>query len=258
MPGPFPGMDPYLEHPAHWGEFHSRFITYCCDALADVLPDNYSAHINERVSLAEGPPLSQRRIGPDVALERRQGPPHAPGAATSTLQAPVTLPLPPLEDQIETFIRILHRPDRSLVGVLELLSPTNKEGVGYGAYLSKRNAVLRQSVHLIEIDLLRGGQRLPLRLDPPPADYYAYVARADCRPDCQVWFWDLPQPLPPLSIPLRAPDPDVTLDLAAVVITAYERARFGREIDYAQPPPLPVAPEQQAWLEERLRTVRPA
>jgi len=26
MPSPFPGMDPYLEHPARWGGVHARLI----------------------------------------------------------------------------------------------------------------------------------------------------------------------------------------------------------------------------------------
>ncbi|MBW3540169.1 MAG: DUF4058 family protein [Planctomycetes bacterium] len=29
MSSPFPGMDPYLEDPAFWPDFHSTFINYC-------------------------------------------------------------------------------------------------------------------------------------------------------------------------------------------------------------------------------------
>ena len=39
MNSPFPGMDPYLEDPAIWMDFHERFITYCSDFLNDSLPD---------------------------------------------------------------------------------------------------------------------------------------------------------------------------------------------------------------------------
>ena len=31
MPSPFPGMDPYLEHPAFFPGVHDRFIAYLCD-----------------------------------------------------------------------------------------------------------------------------------------------------------------------------------------------------------------------------------
>ena len=34
MPSPFPGMDPYLEHPAWWGGVHQRLITHlACFAI---------------------------------------------------------------------------------------------------------------------------------------------------------------------------------------------------------------------------------
>src|SRR5438045_8041946 len=59
-----------------------------------------------------------------------------------------------LDETRETYIKILHREDRSLITVLELLSPTNKADIGYGDYLSKRGALLRQRVHLVELDLL--------------------------------------------------------------------------------------------------------
>ena len=33
MPSPFPGMNPYLENPELWSEFHSRMIVAIADAL---------------------------------------------------------------------------------------------------------------------------------------------------------------------------------------------------------------------------------
>src|SRR5438128_1219366 len=55
MPSPFPGMDPDLEDPAFWLDFHSRFVNCWCESLADVLPDVYEARIGERVYLVEQP-----------------------------------------------------------------------------------------------------------------------------------------------------------------------------------------------------------
>lgn len=256
MPSPFPGMDPYLEAPAHWPDFHSRFVNYWCEAVADALPDHYTARIAERVYLIEGLPPERRLIVPDVGVERQPG---APGpvsspAITAAVRRPITLPLLVMEEPLETYIQILHRPDRSLVAVLELLSPANKEEPGRGDYLAKRNAILRQHIHLVELDLLLGGRRLPLRLPLPPADYYAFCARADRRPDCEVEPWTLPEPLPVLPIPLRSPDPDVLVDMRAVFTTAYERGRFAREIDYGQPPPVPVSDERQQWIAACLHT----
>jgi hypothetical protein len=38
MKSPFPGMDPYLESPEIWPDFHSRFINAWCEAIAGRIP----------------------------------------------------------------------------------------------------------------------------------------------------------------------------------------------------------------------------
>lgn len=43
MPSPFPGMDPYLEHPARWPGVHQRLMTYIADTLNIALPPHYVA-----------------------------------------------------------------------------------------------------------------------------------------------------------------------------------------------------------------------
>ena len=62
----------------------------------------------------------------------------------------------------ERWIEIKRLPDRSLVTVIEILSPTNKIGSGRAEYIEKRKEWIRQPIHLVEIDLLLGGQRLPM------------------------------------------------------------------------------------------------
>jgi hypothetical protein len=162
---------------------------------------------------------------------------------------PVTIPLTILEGPRETYIEILHRPDRSLVAVLELLSPANKEQPGRTEYLAKRNALLYQQVHLVELDLLRGGRRPPLAKPLPPGDCYYFVSRAEQRPDCQVYAWGLRQPLPTLPVPLRAPDPDLMIPLASVFATAYDRGRFQRRIDYRGQLPAHLRADEKSWVD---------
>jgi uncharacterized protein DUF4058 len=254
MTSPFPGVDPYLESQGFWPDFHARFVTYWCDALADLLPDNYEARMDERVNLVELPPEQIKRIEPDLAVSRR-GP--TTGAITAptgvaTLE-PVTIPLIIEEEQRETFIEILHRPGRTLVAVLEMLSPANKEEPGRSSYLAKHYALLRQSVHLVEVDFLLAGQRLPLAKEPPPGDFYAYVARANRRPDCDVYAWNIRRPIPSIPIPLAHPDLDVWIDLAAIFKTTYERGRYARSIDYTAPPPASCSEENRTWLFEQVR-----
>jgi len=156
------------------------------------------------------------------------------------------------------YIEILHQPDRSLVTALKLLSPANKEQPGRTEYLAKRRALLCQKVHLVELDLLRGGQRVPLQCPLPPADYYYLLARAEQRPDCQVYSWTVRHPLPRLPVPLREPDPDLPIDLAAVFTTAYERGRFQRRLNYRGPVPATLRPADQHWVETVLNHPGPA
>src|SRR5580704_9755101 len=189
MPSPFPGMDPYLEDPAYWSDFHASFLLYLRDTINEGLPANYEARIDEKVNLVETVPDRIKLLEPDLALSQDR--PSLPGViaatATATLE-PVTIPhLFIEEEQHERWIEILHRPERSLVSVLELLSPANKEEPGLHRYGDKRLALLHQEVHLVEVDLLLSGRRLPLRRPLPPADYYVLISRGDQRPNCQVY-----------------------------------------------------------------------
>jgi hypothetical protein len=252
---PFPGMDPFVENPAYGLDFHARFVNFWCEAVADALPPNYEASLGERVYLVEHEPEARKLGYPDVAVTQADtGSSGAPALAgrIATLQ-PVTIPLLILEGPHEAYIEVLHQPDRSLVAVLELLSPANKEYPGRTEYLAKRLALFYQKIHLIELDLLRCGHRLPMQIPLPPADYYYLVSRGDQRPDCQVYSWTLKQPLPKLPVPLRDPDPDILIDLGAVFTTAYERGRFRRRINYLAPAPAQFGDADRRWVEALVR-----
>jgi hypothetical protein len=245
-------MDPYLELPAYWSDFHYTFINYWREAIADALPADYEATLGERVYLVEHDPEARRLGYPDVAVtdaDRPAGP--APYGPVATLE-PVTIPLTILEGPRETYIEVLHQPDRRLVAALELLSPANKEQPGRTQYLAKRHALIYQQVHLIELDLLLGGQRVEESL--PQANYYYLLSRGDRRPDCQVYSWTLTQPLPTLPVPLLAPDADIHVDLAAVFAIAYERGRFRRRLPYQGPLPDFLPKKDRPWVDTLLRT----
>ncbi len=249
MPSPFPGFDPYLEDPAFWSDFHATFINYWREAIADALPPNYEAGLGERVYLMECEPDDRKLVFPDVAVTQTEEP-ASPQAtrAVATLE-PVTIPLTILEGPKQTYIEILHRPDRKLVTTLELLSPANKNQPGYNEYVAKRNALLFQHVHLVELDLLRGGNRLPLRKPLPPGDGYYLLSRAEQQPNCQVYCWPMRHPLPTLPVPLRSPDPDLQIDLGQVFAMAYDRGRFRRRIDYSGPLPNHLRPDEIPWAQ---------
>lgn len=254
MPSLFPGMDPYLEDPAIWPDFHQRFITYCSEVLGGQLPDNYEARIDEQIRLVEVPPGKAKGIRPDISILQREEPPRiAPATTTAATLEPVAIPLGITEEVRETEIRILYRPDRSLITVIELLSPTNKSDSGYPDYLAKRQAILRQPVHLVEINLLVGGRRPFLGRDSPPGDYYISVVGTERRGYANIYSWPVRGPLPIIPIPLKAPDPDLLLNLADVFAITYDRGRYARALAYGKPPTAPLRSEDVSWATELVR-----
>jgi Protein of unknown function (DUF4058) len=262
MPSPYPGVDPYLEGQHFWEDFHPSFLTYLRDALNDVLPERYVAQLGERFRLVELSERKARSVRPDVAVveqagrSTRRAAPPAPTAGTITLE-PVAIPLPAVETELqEVWIEIRRRTGRAPVTVIELLSPTNKTGDGFVEYKAKRNSLIRQRIHLIEIDLLLGGRRLPMGKPLPPGDFYAIVSRAQQRPQSEVYAWSVRDPLPMIPIPLAKPDPDVMAELGAVFTMAYDRGRYARLIDYRSTPAALRGHTGRAWAQKIARGAR--
>lgn len=257
MLSPFPGMDPYLESQDFWPDFHMRFMTYLCEAIADRLPDNYDARLEEQINLVESSGEGFTHRQPDLAVSRL-GPPRGPApetaGAVATLE-PIIMLHPAYEKIWDSRIQVVHRRGRGLVTLLELLSPTNKKGDGYHQYRAKRNEIFcEKNVHLVELDLLVGGKRLPMHAPLPPGDYYALVSRENERPRAEVYAWTVRQPLPAIPIPLKQPDPDIWINLGAVFQSVYERGRYARSIDYNAPLTIPLPPDELAWAEEIARS----
>jgi hypothetical protein len=255
MPSPFPGMDPYLEISGDWRDFHSRFLTVCADAIAERLPENYIVRIEERFQVLEYPEDTVENRYPDVSVARIRPSRTAPVPTTpiATLE-PKVIPLVTkiVEEVKERWIEIRRKPDWEPVTIIELLSPANKRGYGYDEYLYKRVSLIARTIHLVELDFLVGGDRLPMG-QPLRADYHAMVSRAEERPLSNVYSWSIREALPVIPIPLRAPDLDVPLDLGATFATVYRRGQYERSIDYIAPLDLPLGPKDRTWAEALAR-----
>jgi hypothetical protein len=257
MPSPFPGIDPYIESVGLWRDFHGAFLSRVRAMLNRRLPQNYAAVMDDEFRIfeeAEGG--KSRGVLFDVAVARTAPtPPGRRAEAEAASGQPAAMLLPEDEDEEEPplWLEIQHLPDRELVAVLELLSPTNKGGHGRSEYLRKRKLLLKQDIHLIELDFLLSGPRLPMRGTFPEGDFYALVSRVDRRPVCDVYAWSIRQPPPTIAVPLRRPDPDVPLDLAALHASAFDEGGYNRLLRYNAPLALPLAEEDRAWAAERAR-----
>ncbi len=257
MLSPFPGMDPYLEDPAFWPDFHLEFIGALRSALRQRLPANYEARLDEQIKLIDVSDEWEKQIKPDVAVLHREGEPIALVPARESAASPVTLPLRIEEEEYrEVWIEIRYRPDHSVVSVLEVLSPTNKSSRDRTGYLAKRRAILRQPISLVEIDLLVGGRRIAPPDPRPDCDYCVVVARANERAKCEVYGCSIRQPLPKIQVPLRPPDGDVVVDLQEALAAAFERGGYATSIDYSQPPTAPLSAADRDWAFQQARGAR--
>ncbi len=259
MPSPFPGMDPYLEHPFTFPGLHGRLIVGIGAALQPALPDPYFAEIEERVWVE----VSQRFIEPDASVFRREVPSGGPVAATLTRSRPVVVTVPH-DERHENWIEIRLRGDEGerLITAIEVLSPSNKTP-GENArdlYLRKQRELLDSRAHLVEIDLLRAGLHttaVPLdRLSEAvgPFDYHVSVHRSDRFEDYFVYPFRLAEGLPEIAIPLLPGDGEVALDLQAVFDRAYDTGPYRRRIRYAEAEPVPpLRPEDREWAAGLIR-----
>lgn len=80
-----------------------------------------------------------------------------------------------------------------------------------------------------------------MRRPLPPGEHFAIVSRYHSRPDAEVYAWTLKSPLPVIRVPLRAPDPDLILDLPAVYEETFCRGRYERELPYDRQLAVPPA-----------------
>jgi hypothetical protein len=258
MASPFPGMDPYLESDL-WQEFHQTLASAIRAQLLPKLPSKYVALLSKRYVIDHGAlgivdVPHARVIYPDAQVATVRETATLPFTVEDAVDAP-TLELPSHDEVPVVSIEIRDVADRRLVTVIEILSPVNKRGEGWREYVDRRDTLFKTQTHLLEIDLLRQGMRIPLVGELPPAPYYVFLSRFQHRPYTQIWPIALRCRLPKVPVPLLPPDPDVPLDLQAAVKACFDLVHYERLIDYAQPlsPPLDVA--EAAWVEEQLHAL---
>ena len=258
MPSPFPGMDPYIEHPDVWSDFHGRLADEISAELNKVIQPRYVARLTPRVTYEIVEIEKPRSVRPDVGVwGPRSGSEGERGGQTAVLSPAPVRNVIAMELPLRLYtVQVLEAGALELVTAIEILSPVNKQPgrEAHDEFLHKRREMLRSSVHLIEIDLLRAGRRPPLERPIPAAPYYVVLSRGDDRPYVDVWPIQFSDKLPTIPVPLVEPDPDVVMDLSAVVAAVYERGGYATFIDYSQPPPPPSLSEaESAWLGECLR-----
>lgn len=252
MPSPFPGMDPYIEG-QKWREFHQKLADEIQSTLMPGLRPRFVASVEERVCIEHTPEELARPTAPDPAVGAAWPRVRAEGSGdTAAFVPPFIIPMAMPEEIREPYVEIHLRGSGEVVALIEILSPGNKRpgSDGRREYLAKRESVLPTRVHLIELDLLRGGERLPMGRPLPTADYFAFVRRGTARMAAGVWPISLREPLPTIPVPLADDDPDLPLDLQAVFTTVYDQTGYDYSLDYERDTVPPLSEEDAAWARE--------
>lgn len=267
MPSPFPGMDPFLESQPTWELFHAWFVRELARVTLpqarqigywiDVDRDVYQREPTGELALVGAPDevLSVRSQGPG-GNGSQHGSDGNGGVALAAPRAVHEITLDPDEmDQRWQDYLVVRKADKfkRVVAVVEVLSPTNKEGTYVRKYQEKRRRCISSSAHFMEIDFLRDGDNPSRELFPelPRTPYFIFVARQHGMGRNEEGHpLRLQDPLPVIGLPVGPGRPDLPLDLPAAFAAAYDLTVEPGSINYRDEPvpPPPLIPEDAAWV----------
>ena len=198
-------------------------IVYMKAALQRSLPQNYFAQSNERLWVE----ATERYVVPDVSVSKtvaRRRRTDEGGVAVMEPETDRALVVEynyddPSEEEREISLDIfdISGPERELVTSIEILSPANKTPGrdARGLYRAKQREMHEAKIHLIEIDLLRGGThstsvpRALIEQKFGPFDYHVCLHRSDDARRYRVYPIRLADPLPEIPVPLKPKDGSV-------------------------------------------------
>lgn len=252
----FPGMNPYLEHPDLFPGLHHLLISEIARFLSPQLRPKYRVAVEVRTY--ETIDDSSLLVGiPDVIVKSRQNVSETKNtnvavAAPAPKSVTVTVPVP--INIKEGYLEVKEVGTEKLITTIEILYPTNKRsGKGREAYQQKRQQVLGSRSNLVEIDLLRKGEPMPMFGDNIESDYRILVCRGNRRPQADLYAFNIQDIIPVFSLPLRVGDSEPVIDLKALLNQVYEIYDYDLVIDYSQEPVPALAKADAAWADELLR-----
>jgi hypothetical protein len=241
-------MDPYLERPEIWPDFHDRLITYIADAIQPLVMPNYAALTQDRLYVV----AHDHAIYPDVSVVEVNPNADNGGQAVAT-QADRPLVVEAVREEFrEPYLQIIEpAAGNRVVTAIEVLSPANKRpGKGRDSYLAKRDELWDAEANVVEIDLLRDGEPTVRTAQPNEAGQtppYAVVVSRSYPTRYERYAFTVRDRLPRVSLPLAYGDADVLLDLPAVFARCYESGPYAVLLDRKVVPPGVMSEGDRDW-----------
>ena len=252
MPTPFPGMDPYLEHPDLWRDVHHGLIAAPRDDLAPRLRPRYRVKVEVRVYAAMPDKLGFIGV-PDAGIIQV----NEPALAYRTPTRPIAVELLVPDVIEEGYLEVQEVRSGEVITVIEILSPANKRpGERRRFYENKRGLVLTSATNLVEIDLLRAHQPMPVSGNGQSTHYRILVSRAHTRPQADLYGFDVQEPIPAFPLPLQPGEAEPVVDPNRILHDLYDRAGYDLSIDYRREPAPPFVEENAVWVENLLAPIR--
>ena len=248
MPSPFPGIDPYLEHPEFWPGIHHLLINQIARFLSPQLRPKYLVDVKVRTYETADDDTLLISI-PDSTTSN----PEVTRLPTQPIKVTVPVPFP----RREGYLEISETATKKLITVIEILSPTNKRDCkGRKIYEDKREEILGSRTNLVEIDLLQRGQKMPIIEKNIDSHYRILVCRGNCRPFADLYAFNLQNPMPAFPLPLRSGDTEPVINLQELFTEIYDVASYDLKIDYRNWEVIPPLSEADtiwadAWLRDR-------
>lgn len=261
MPSPLPGMDPYLEHPRSWPNFHHRLITAIAISLGPQLRPKYRVVVEEAIYQTEG--QNSVLVGiPNVTVQKARRNQTKPGQELANgpsndvaVAQPILVDLPMPEVVRQGYLEIRDVATSEVVTVMEVLSPTNKRpGEGRRTYEAKRQTVLASPTNLVEIDLLRQWPPIVQLPEQVKTHYRILVSASVNRPRASLYAFNLQEPIPAFPLPLREGESEPIINLQGLLGDIYDQSGYDLVIDYNEEPVPPLEQDDAVWLANWIST----
>ncbi|MEZ4868298.1 MAG: DUF4058 family protein [Caldilineaceae bacterium] len=256
---PFPGMDPWLEHPSLWGDVHFRLIAALAGYLSPRLAPHYYVAVGTHTyvtTISQTPGIRY----PDVAVVETQpsGIVQTVAADTGIMAAePIMVEVPLPETVEEAYLEVREPISGDVITAIELLSPLNKRpGAGREKYLRKRLEIFSTNTHLVEIDLLRAWSPMPFAGTTEKSHYRILVRRGEEGSRARLYPFNVQETIPIFALPLQAGDAEPLIDIGALLRQVYHEGSYHLRLDYTQPPIPKLDDEVAQWAERILHDIQ--
>ncbi len=133
----------------------------------------------------------------------------------------------------------------------------NKHPRSIGEYRRRICNLIDAGLNLVEIDLLRAGERPTIRdRVPGDHDYFVTVIRSSTPHQMAVWPWRLRERLSVVPVPLKPEDRDAMLDLQGIFEAIFDRSGYDYMLKYDRNVTPPLNEADQEWVRAVLRDHR--